>query len=166
MPAAQATIKEAQGLIQQYGVLEGILIYIVILTVLIIGWNVYQQIASKKIRDQHKEWADRLAAISASVTALTSENQVMRLDTQKELARIELMVNDRVRHEWVEKQLVPKIDRLSNDVAKLSTGIEHQVKSEDALAKSIQGLTNVISNMDRRVSRLEDTQSIRGCNQG
>lgn len=140
----QGTIQQAQGLIQQYGLVEGILIYVVIMTVLIIAWNVYQNQTVKKFDKK----SDKIDDIEQMLTQ-------MKLDHQKDVSRMELMIQERVRYEWAENHLIPKIDSLSQDVSKLTIGIEHQAKTGDILAKSVNHLSSVLEGVLSRVADLE-----------
>ena len=127
----QQTLKAGIDLASQYGPL-GTVVFI------FIGWQIYYSINMKK------------HAVDPSV-----DNRKKIDELVDKLHKVELEVRDRVPFAWAEGQLVPKIDKMSEDINKLSlaterysTIVDSQIKVGEHLALSIDKLTDRLSSVE------------------
>lgn len=157
---SQAT---AQGLIEKFGPVEGLLIWAAIFTAIYIinNWLQRRDMKTKAVSpiQELQEEIRSLRVARGSILDMLNKNM---LDQQREIARIELAVEKRVPFDWAEKLLIPKIDTLAGDVSKLTVNVENQIKMTESqiavgkeLAVSINALTSTIRDHDARIRLLE-----------
>lgn len=160
----------AVGLIEKFGPVEGMIIYAVIFTLIYIfhSWSQGRKLNQEAI-NPIQELNSKIAANAAEINMLRATkgstlNTIgqQALEFQKEIARLELLIEKRVPFDWAEEKLLPKIDELGKDVGRLGVNLEVQTKMAQAqmqiheqLTTAIKTLTTTIQVHDDRLRKLE-----------
>lgn len=172
-----SSMNSAEGLMEKFGPVEGLLIWVAILTAMFIVNNVLQNRYFKnKAVDPVADLKERCTALEAAKDSLMVEVQGLRhsrgdmldalgkndLRLQKEVGRLEVSIEKRATYTWAEDKLLPKIEHLGRDVSQLSSNVQTQIKMQESqvqvaekLAGSITDLSKAIREHDLRLSKLE-----------
>lgn len=141
----QKTMQGAISLIDKFGLVGGLAIYLILLTGAFIAWNIVQSRSFKRNAiDPVKENKEEIGKLRDRYGELKDQNSELRVELEK-----------RVTHEYADNKLLPKIDQLGKDVVKLSNTLENQNKSFDRMASSIEKLANALAKHDMRINVLE-----------
>lgn len=140
----QKTMQQGMGLIEKFGPIEGLLIYAALLTIGVVAWNIIQSRSLKRQAvDPSRENKREIEKLREARGEMLEKMHLMELQIQNKISR-----------EWAESKLIPKIEELGKDVAKLSSSLDSQTR---IMAEALTRLSGSIERHDARINQLEKT---------